>query len=54
MWAAVLGDPSTGGQEPGRGDPFHRIGGLRDQSGRLGPARFLGHGRVGHQLRQAA
>ena len=35
--AAVLGHPAALGQHPGRVGPGHRVGGLRDQGGRLGP-----------------
>ena len=54
MRAAILGHPATVGQQTGRSDPVHGVGGLCDQGGRLGPPRLLGHGGVGHQLGQAA
>ena len=42
MRAAVLGDHPVLRQESGRGHPFHRVGGLRDERGGLGTPRFLG------------
>ena len=52
--AAVLGHPAAVRQQPRRGDPAHGIGGLGHERGRLGRPRFLGDGRVGYQLSQAA
>ena len=54
MGAAVLGHHASRGQQPGRGDSLHGVGGLCDQRGRLGPSRLLRNGGIGQQLGQAA